>query len=252
MKTCDQHYRVVDYFFGELRGEEKQQFEQHLSQCEICRDHLDALAVTSRAVSRHQREQPEKALLKNYHRQLEDSFLDPAASRSLVAKILERFVWRPSIPLRLAEAAVLLLVGILIGKMTIWKPVPAPEPITQNETTLATQGELLMLKNYLQQTEMILLDVANLDPVEDQKLIFNLIQSTRYKYLLQKTLLLRDEASQLENHQLSDILDQIELILLELYNMERNSYVETLSIIKRHLKNSHLLIEMKSLDENGI
>jgi hypothetical protein len=112
--------------------------------------------------------------------------------------------------------------------------------------------EDLILKNYLQETEMIFLDVANLDPIEDQRLISSLVQSAKYKYLLQKTLLLREQASELENSQLSDVLSQIELILLELCNMEANAYEETLFLIKQQLKDTHLLIEMQTLNQLDI
>ncbi len=183
---------------------------------------------------------------------LEDEFYDKHKITSGFEKIIETFIRRPSIPTRLAEAFVLILIGIFIGKMTIWKANPVAEPQVFNNITHQSSIEDILLTNYLQETEMILLDVANLDPVEDQTIIFNLIQSTKYKYLLQKTFLLRDQAKELENYQLSELLNEIELILLELYNLDKNAQVKTLSIIKQHLKDSHLLIEIKSMNQMNI
>ncbi|UCE05722.1 MAG: hypothetical protein JSW07_19350 [bacterium] len=249
MSNCDQKYLVVDYFFNELNREEKQQFEKHLSYCGICQENLTALVTTSRIMKHQKREQPERELLQKYHIQLANEFSENRQVTSAIEKILEKFIRRPSIAIRLAEAMVLILIGIFIGKTTIWKSTSAPESIALNDVPLQSQVEELLLKHYLQQTEMILLDVANLDPVEDEKLIFNLIQSTKYRYLLQKTLFLREQAKELENHQLSELLNQIELILLELYNMEKNAFVETLSVVKQQLKDSHLLIEIKSMNQ---
>lgn len=252
MSKCDQKYLVVDYFFEELKGDERRQFKKHLDGCDACQEHLTALASASRMTRRKKRAKPGKELLRNYHLQLENSFSEGQKSSSLIDRILDRLILRPSIAIRLAEAMVLIFIGFFIGKISIDKPAMVSEPIFLNDAASYSQGESLLLKNYLQQTEMVLLDVKNLDPIEDQELIFNLIQSAKYRHLLQKTLLLRKEAKDLEDHQLSQLLNKIELILLELDNLETNGYVETMSMIKKQLKDTPLLIEIKSLNKPEI
>lgn len=252
MSRCDQKYRMVDYFFDELSQADKQQLGEHVSTCQICQDHLRALAAASQMTRRLKRPRPDRALLRNYHHQLESYFADDQTPGRLVDRILDRLIRRPSIPIRLAEAMVLLLLGFFIGQMTMGRPELERRSILSNEASSDWQTESMLLKNYLQQAEMVFLDVKNLDPVEDQELIFNLIQSAKYRFLLQKTLLLRDQANDLENQRLSQLLNKIELILLELYNMESNGYVETLSLIKKQLKDTHLLIEITSLSQMEI
>ncbi len=252
MSKCNQKYLVVDYFFDELKREDKQQFENHLAECKTCEEHLESLAETSHVMKRQKREKPAKELLRNYHLQLQNEFNLNESWKFQLETILDKFILKPSIAIRLAEAVVLILIGIFIGRTFIWQPNTIP--VSNGSINLASQPmvEDLILKNYLQETEMIFLDVANLDPIEDQRLISSLVQSAKYKYLLQKTLLLRDQAKELENNQLSDVLSQIELILLELCNMETNAYEETLFFIKQQLKDTHLLIEMKTLDQMDI
>jgi hypothetical protein len=249
MSSCDQKYLVVDYYFDELGKHNKQQFENHLLGCEACQEHLAALETASRMMKQQRREPPEKELLRSYHLQLENEFSKDEEKISLIEKIRDKFIRRPSIPFRLVEAMVFILIGIFIGKTMIWKSASVPGSFVVNDLISEPSVEELILKNYLQETEMIFLDVSNLDPVDDHQLISNLVQSAKYKYLLQKTLLLRDQAKELENRQLSDLLNRIELILLELCNMEKNAYVETLAVIKKQLKDTHLLIEMKSVGQ---
>lgn len=249
MSNCDQKYFVVAYFFDELNRDERPSFKSHLSGCEVCQEHLAALETASQMAKQQRREPPKKELLQNYHLQLEKEFSENNESASFIDKILEKFIRRPSIAIRLAEAMVFILIGIFIGTMVIWKSASVPESFVVNDLISEPSVEELVLKNYLQETEMIFLDVSNLDPVDDHHLISNLVQSAKYKYLLQKTLLLRDQAKELENQQLSDVLNRIELILLELCNMEKNSYVETLAVIKKQLKDTHLLIKMKSVGQ---
>jgi len=252
MSKCDQQFLVVDYFFGELTSDVQLEFENHLETCASCQEHMNALAATSTVIKKQKRKKPQKELLHKYQLQLKNEFYEEKKITSWIEKISEKFIRRPSITIRLAEVLVLLLVGIFIGRLTIWKSFTPNEDVAVSQINVDSSIKQLLLQNYLQETEMIFLDVANLDPVEDQKIILNLIQSSKYKFLIQKTLLLRDQARDLENHQLYELLNQIELILLELYNMEKNAYVETLSVIKQQLKDSHLLIEITSMNQMDI
>ena len=249
MSRCDRQFLVVDYFFGELTPAEKKDFQAHLAGCTNCQKHLDALADTSKLVNAQQREQPPKELLRQYRLKLKNEFYEEKDDTSWLRNIWEQFILKPSVAVRFAEALVLILIGIFVGRFWIWNSATPTVPVQFSQDSSINE---LLLTNYLQETEMIFLDVANLDAVDDQKIILNLIQSAKYKYLIQKTLLLRDQAREQENHQLSDLLNQIELVLLELYNMETSSYTETLSIVKQQLNRSHILLEIKSLNELDI
>lgn len=249
MKRCNNKFHVIAYFFDELDPDSRTQFSNHISGCKHCQEQLNALKATSKIVKQRKRKQPEKELLYQYHLQLKNKFYPEKAINSAIKNLLDKFVRRPSIAIRLAEAVVFILIGVFLGKTILWNADVKSELVALNKTEYEFLVDDIILKNYLQETEMILLDVANLDPEDDEQIINNLIQSAKYKYLLQKTLLLRDQARELKNQQLSDLLNRIELILLELCNIEKNAYAETLAIVKKQLKDSHLFIEMKSLNQ---
>lgn len=252
MKNCDQKFFVVDYFFEDLSADQKQQFENHLEQCESCQDHLHSLETSSRMIDGYQRELPDARLLRQYHRQLKKDFYRKTRFAALFEKFVDRVVLKPSIPLRIAEAVALLVIGIWIGRIIFWNPVAPLQPGVSNNLNVQTSNGELLLKNYLQETEMVLLDVDNLDPVEDEKVIFNLIQSAKYRHLVQKTILLKGQAQELENQELMVLLNQIELILLELCNLEKQTVVDTFSEIQQQLKASYLLIQIKSMKQQQI
>lgn len=252
MSSCKQKYLAVDYFFDELSEEQKVQYESHLGQCAFCQAHLDDLKSTAKIVHPYKREQPGKKALQNYHDQLKAQFFTEKEKSNILEKIVDILFKRPSIPIRLAEALVVLVVGIFIGKYFVWTSDSSITPVIQNQNIYRASNEAFLLKNYLQETEMVLLDVANLDPIEDQKIIFDVIKSTKYRYLLQKTILLKDQAEQLEDHQLQGLLNQIELILLELCNLEEQAFPETIQEIKQQLKKSYLLMEIKSIKHQEI
>jgi len=252
MKSCKKKYLAVDYFFDELSADQKIQYESHLDTCEACQQTLADLEGTATLAKQYRRQQPDKKFLKNYHDQLQTQFVSAKKTSSPFEKLIDIFFRTPSIPVRLAQAVALLLLGIFIGRNVIWKSDFTTTPLLPNQNSYYTLNEDLLLKNYLQEAEMVLLDVSNLNPVEDQKIISNLIQSTKYIYLLQKTILLKDQASELENFQLMELLNQIELILLEIYNLDEHAPPDALNEIKQHLKRSYLLMEIKSIAQQDI
>ncbi|HEX9972557.1 MAG TPA: hypothetical protein VGD14_10855 [bacterium] len=252
MSSCNQKHLVVEYFFNELTIDRKAQYESHLGQCELCQQHLDELKGTSKVVKRFQRQQPDKKFLKNYHRQLKEQFFPEKKKTHVFENVIDIFIRRPSIAIRIAEAVALLVLGIFIGRNFVWQSEFSQTPLSQYQNNYQILNEDLLLKNYLQETEMVLLDVSNLDPIEDQKIIFNLIQSTKYRYLLQKTAMLKNQAYELEDQQLIGLLNRVELILLELSNLGEQPSPATIDEIKQQLKKSYLLMEIKSIKHHEI
>lgn len=253
MKTCDQQYLVVDYFFNELTQAHKKQFEQHLTECQDCSNNLEALQVTAPLIKNQKREYPEKESLQQYHQQLKTKYYAPERLSIRIKKLGAKFISKPSIPWRLAEAAALILIGIIIGRMTIWKSQPSPDQLAANGyISIESSVSDVLLKNYLQETEMILLDVKNLNPIEDEQILINLKQLAKFRSLLQKTILCRSQAQEFNDDELVKLINEIELILLELCNVEKETLAETLLEIRQQMEDSNLLFNIKTMGQGSI
>jgi len=59
--SCSSHL-LRDYFFGELRAEERQAVEQHVAVCSGCREDLNALALTRSALLSVPEEEPPRRI----------------------------------------------------------------------------------------------------------------------------------------------------------------------------------------------
>lgn len=253
MTNCDRKYDAVDYFFNEMTDEQRKKFEKHVNECEQCRKQLDELVSVSKQVEKYQRPKPDENLLRQYQRDLENEYFRENGFRFQLEKLKRKFITRPSLGIRLAEAFAILLIGIFIGKMTLWKSEQMPDDFhSENVAITSTAAEALLLNNYLQEAEMILLDVANLDPVADHSLILDLKKIAEYRRLLQKTLLCREHAQQINNEKLGDLINQIELILIELCNIEQVSLDETFTNLKQQLEETNLLHNIKNVNQSKI
>ncbi len=251
MKLCQKQNLIVDYYFDELNAEDREKFGQHLSECPVCTSALQLLADTAPLIKKFKRELPDKKLLKNYQQNLRAQFSKQTNSKVTMLRLFHQLLFQPSIPLRLAEATALIVFGIFLGRLTFFQaPVTTDKAVGENtEFVQASQG---LLTNYLQETEMILLDVYNLNPVEDENLLINLQQITTINNLLQKTILCRQRALELNDEEIVTLINEIEPILLEMCNLEKETAVQSLYEIKEQIENSHLLFELKTINPEKI
>ena len=250
MKTCNKQYLVVDYFFDELNQQQKHEFEKHLTECEICKNYADVFSATAPLIKKQQRILPEKELMNQYYRELKTKYYSPKKLSAIIKEFFESLIITPSLPVRIAEAAVLILIGIFIGKAMFWKSQPVQQFVNGNKYGTSYVSNLI-INNYLQETEMILLDVANVNP-DDEQILLSLSQLAQYGNLLQKTTFCRTQAEETENEKLINLIDDIELILLELCNVEKKTLQEKVFEIRKQINESNLLFEIQNFSGEGI
>lgn len=237
MKNCPAKNKFIDYVYGELNEEESVKFQNHVDVCSTCSEYLVNLMHTNELLSKRIRPSPKKALLNSYYKNLHEIYRSENWIERLFKNIFEHVVVRPSFALRLAEIAVIFVLGIFIGKNT-FKPDIAPQLATEEVV------DIKFLNNYLFEAEMLLLEITN---VEEDGDFQSILRDQNYAYLLQKTVLLKEEARRSNDTRLLNFLDEIELILLELTNLEAAHYFEELNMMRKRIKDLHLFVQLKAL-----
>ena len=235
MITCRLKNKIIDYLYGELPQEDVNDFESHLNKCPACSDNLNQLIRTKNLVSNRIRPLPDKESLKNYHQNLTEIY----QGDSLLSRFMQNIVIKPPIAVRLAEITVVLIVGIFIG--TYFNNTGVPQQ-KKSEYRVNTR----FLKNYLFETELLLLEASNMDSEQNLKQILN---DNNCKILLQKTLLLKEQAEKFNKTRLINLLNQLELVLLELSNFEESTIKEELDFVKNNIKDWRLFVELRAINE---
>jgi hypothetical protein len=252
MKDCPQQHFIVDYVFRELDEKDRRKFKAHLQTCEVCQLQLQQFEKTFSVIKKAKTEKPPKELMNNYLRVLQNSFYP---KRSLLQKVnewIDDFVTHPSLSMRLAQATIMLLIGVLLGRLLFFQPQTPITNLADNNIQSAAAISDQLLRHYLQETEMILLDVANTNPAEDARILESIKQLAKYRRLLEKTVLCRERAEELDDPMLKNLIDEIELILLDLCNAEDENFDELLFHVKKQIKESHILLEINSIARDQI
>ena len=126
---------------------------------------------------------PQKELFNSYHKNLKEIFRGGKLINIWFEKIFQNLFLRPSIAIRLAEITIILILGIFIGKSInktkITHPVIEEDIVTK------------FLNNYLFETELLLLEISNIDNELSPKFIMH---NKNCNLLLQKTIFLKEQA----------------------------------------------------------
>ncbi len=252
MKDCPQQHFIVDYVFRELDEKEKNKFKAHLQTCDVCRLQLQQFEETFSVIKKAKTEKPPKELMDNYLRVLRNSFYPKTNLLQRVNEWISDFVTLPSPAMRLAQATIMLLIGVFLGRLLFLQPQTPTANIADNNIQSAAVVSDQLLRHYLQETEMILLDVANTNPAEDARILESIKQLAKYRRLLEKTVLCRERAEELDDPMLKNLIDEIELILLDLCNAEDENFDELLFHVKKQIKESHILLEINSIARDQI
>lgn len=234
MKNCRIKSKIMDYIYDELSRDELDDFNTHKDNCPQCSEYLNQCLQAKNLLSKRLRPLPRKEFLKNYHQNLKQIYRE----NNLIERFIEFIFIRPPIAVRLAEVTIILILGIFIGNSLNKSEISQPQILKEN--IINTR----FLNNYLFETELLLLETSNIDSEQDVRLVLN---NNNCKTLLQKTLLLKEQAEKFKNTRLLNLLNQLEIILMELANLEESRYVEELNFVRNNIKDWHLLVEIKTI-----
>ncbi|MBN2008616.1 hypothetical protein JW960_04630 [candidate division KSB1 bacterium] len=239
MNQCPQQHMLVDLLYNELGDTDKRLLTTHLESCVNCRTTFDEFKAASQQLSMYKRPQPGRSQLTNYHRELKKLTQNPSRFSFSITALVDKFIVHPILPLRIVEYAIIFALGIWIGRWEL-----THHAAKHSKMQLGAIDEN-MLDNFLSNAEMLLLDVSNTETEGDLR---EVLIATNLNRMLQKNTLLKEQASQMNNVMLTNFLDDIELILLELANCDGTLSQSELSFIQQIIKDSHIMLEMKSLN----
>jgi hypothetical protein len=237
---CDFENLFESYFRGGLSPAEELSLQKHLLTCPECTKKIDDFYLVHLRLSSFERPAISADLLNEYYKQVDLSFGKETMNQK-IGLLINRFISRPPPVIRIAQLALLLVTGIIIGRF-IFSP-SEPEMIMQigtpYQTTLpVTKEEINSVYYYLQASEIILLEIQNAESFLDRELA---------QSLLIKTFRVHEIALQLNNVQILKFLSHMELLLYEASNFTDDEANEILETIRMVIRETDLIVKVKDL-----
>ena len=252
-----------DVLFDSIDAASEKKLQQHLSSCSGCANIYAEMRKTIELVSVDPAPTMPESYWDGYYGRLMDRMTTSQvrpAWESYWSRI-RLWIWseqgRPAWGLQLALAAILLLLGVLIGQN--WQSNPISIPPAQNSGNAALTPAALndRAERYLDRSSVLLLGLVNVDLAQREvsHLRFDRKQELAGE-LIHEAGLLKPELEQLRNKQLSRLVEDLEKILLQIANLEQQQDIPSIELIQRGVERGDLLLkinlEKMKIDEERV
>jgi hypothetical protein len=229
--------QLIAYRDGETRGRED--FVNHLTECAECQHELARLNAFFAALDRMPVPDPG------------DGFADRVWQRISPQLQEKRARWwhtvfAPQRMLAFAAMAAVIVLAFFVGRRT------AHAPGVDIADTAKTRERVLVVAvgNHLGRSEMVLMELANAEPVKGQKLMNISAEQKRAEDLLEENRLYRQTAVRDGDKLMASTLDELEPILLDIANSPDEITPAQFEAIQNRIAEKGIILKIRVVDQD--
>jgi hypothetical protein len=249
---------IADMLFGDATTAQEQAFERHAVECPACREELASLQQTLVEASKRTAVEPRPEALAGFAERLElrmrseVSFPKQAAIRPVRPNRLSLLQSLPRWSLQVAAGLVLLTLGVFWGRSL--------GPVASGTVAISgtVDAELVAVESrahsYLDRSKTLLLGLVNFDSAsEDPASLGGPQRQQIAQELLSEASYLKSRLTQSEQQRLRSLVSDLEVILLQLANMERQLDIPEIEIVRAGVDKGALLfkIDVEKMRRSG-
>jgi hypothetical protein len=248
MKACKKFQNMfIEALYGELEEYKLKDLQAHLETCSACREAYSQMQNTTKQMDKNITPDPGQDFWNNYWDNLEQRMSREVNIPNKKTGLHNIFTLHPQIQtwtVRILSAAALLLTGIGIGYLYFGNPEPGHQTVNTNipvEKTAYPQAAA----DYLERSKILLLGFVNFDTdaVDPTSMDFSRQQQTA-RSLVQQAAVLEDDLKGRENQRVLALVKQLEIILLQISNCEKEFDIPAIELIKSGVDNNALLMKI--------
>jgi hypothetical protein len=252
MNRCDYYYKSIpEYLYGEMQGEDREGFEQHLKKCGSCNRELSEMRELFETIDlRPDRKELDEAFWERNWRKFESNL---SAESNLLRSSRQHFLSRNPL-LKIAAAFILVVLGFLLGRSGLWRGEDTPGDIYLSDEAAFTEKQALV--DYLQRSKVILLGVIRLDPQsEDLKQFDFQKEKDLSERLIHEAASLKTTLRKSGDRKTAVLVEELEIILLQIHHLDEKS-TDWIDLVKDAAEKKSLLFrinleEMRGSKESG-
>ncbi len=227
MKACTEFTsQITEVVSGAADKGDRPLLLEHLHTCEACSEAFNSLQTIVGATSN--KSDPGEAYWDSYYAKLSSRM---AEKPSQVPFSFRLVTLTPRWALQVAAAVVLIVSGVLIGRITLTGDSSSQQFAGAESTRPSAVQERAY--SYLDRSKTLLLGVVNFDATQDDPNSLNLDRRrTMAGSLIQEASLLRADLSAADERRLSDLIADLEIILLQIANFESTYNIPEIEMVQ--------------------
>jgi hypothetical protein len=254
MPVCEVEKYFSEYIRDELSGSQIEQFYRHIESCPDCAMKLQRFYQIQQTLTKRERITPAAELLHEYNQEVNKIFRKPNIHFRILpdrlAPLLDKIIYRTSRWIRIAEVTAIVLIGVVVGRF-LFNDGQKTEVIEIKSVTYlskpVSKTDIDYLNYYFQASEMLLLEMSNMNSDDFSKSSDFIINKEIAQKLLIKTFMIHRIAFKLNDLRILGFLSKMELILYELSNVDESTREVTVESILLGIEEQNLIEESRIL-----
>ncbi len=227
MKACTEFTsQLTEVASGAADKGDRPLLLEHLHTCEACSEAFTSLQTMVAATSN--KSDPGEAYWESYYAKL-SSRMDEKSSQ--VPFSFRLVTLTPRWALQVAAAVVLIVSGVLIGRITLTGDSSSPQ--FAGAESFAPTAVQERAYSYLDRSKTLLLGVVNFDTSQDDPSSLNLDRRRSMAgTLIREASLLQADLTAADERRLSDLIADLEIILLQIANIESTYDIPEIEMVQ--------------------
>ena len=233
--------RLIEYAGGDAA--DPREVEQHLGECAVCRENVEALRRVLAAASAMEVPEPDAGYEVRMWRRVAGQ-LEPQPGRA----------WREWFSLRRLMPACA-IAGLVLAAFLLGRYWPRPETAPAAATVTPQVRERILLVavgDHLDRAQSILLEISNAEPTlgGHEKTVDISREQRRAEELLGANRLYRQTAQKTGDATVADVLGDLEPLLVELANSPSEVPASELEALRKRIEAKGLLLKVRVVSSN--
>jgi hypothetical protein len=243
---------MIEALYGELGPADRRAFEDHLQSCPDCASEYSVMGATLRIMDQRRRPDPGREFWDGYWDRLE-ARLDreaplPARRESLAARAGRLIALVPRWSYRMAAGAVLLLIGILIGRAVFPPSGSSSTGISEGARSAAvpvSNDPVARARDYLERSQILLLGLVNYDPTTED---LSALDMPRKKALSRE---LAAQAADIQNSlkdsremRLRQLVGDLQVIMMQIANLGAGNDLDGVELVKAGVQTKGIFLKI--------
>lgn len=243
---------MIEALYGELRPAERSLFDAHLGSCPDCASEYSVMGATLRVMDKKQTPDPGPEFWDGYWARLAarmDAEGEAGPARlPLAARAVRFFTLLPRWSYRLAAAAALVAVGILIGRSLLSPPLTISQlqmnPATSSAVPVSNDPAV-RAQQYIDRSQILLLGLVNFNPKTEDIYALDL---PRKKEISREMVIqaadIRGALTDPRQKRLRELVSDLQVIMMQIANLGAGKDLDGVEIVKGGIEQKGIFLKI--------
>jgi hypothetical protein len=243
---------MIESLYGELRPAEREAFDAHLRSCPDCASEYSVLGATLRVMDERRRPDPGPEFWDGYWDRLETRLKReeavPPKPVPLAARVGRFFSLLPRWSYQAAAGAVLIVLGILIGRSLFTPPggiSPSQTGAGPAAAVPVSNDPAVRAQQYIERSQLLLLGLVNYNPRTDDLYALDMPRKKAIsREMVTQAADIQGSLTDPRQNKLRELVSDLRIIMMQIANLGAGNDLEGVELVQQGVRQKDIFLKI--------